>query len=1176
MRLTDLQIDGFGVLAGVQLEELAPGLNVVHGPNGCGKTTLMQFLRGMWTGFDEARRRRFLPPLAGGTPGGSIGLAGGERSFRVTRQALPNNSDRLAIAVRRGGADDGSVLRAVLEALSPELVELLYTAAAPDPPALERLLQVAARDGVALLGQRKPSRRLEERLTDVRRRRTILLGGEGAGGETQRLRDACQQSAEELAALQREAERLREELATRFGELLAQIDRLAERVEWLDLERQAVETDLAEAEAAAAPIPAAPREVVVVASSAQEELAQQAADLDRRIAQARNVLADVAQERMQVSTRQAESAGLTLADVGETLQHQRRLLGALEQHLLALRQTADSVPPDDHARGIEFAAQARQAVRELQQRLYQLCQQMARLEQAHRQWVCAAERSRLDQCEADVVEHLTRLQRERSRLLAAAPAWAALEHSSRQESLACQCREHHRFAAPPGSAVEVRTAPAPAADPRPIDPRLDAWRERRQLLTTQWEQARQAWREARSLQAEWELERSRLVVLERGIAEQQVEVEHRERQLAARLVEGQALLVVEAGLLKMRSTLLEDEPAPVIVEASAWLRELTAGRYPALWVAAETRELSALNDSGVAIPLTALSRGTLDQVGLSLRLALAEEYARRGVSLPLVMDEVLADSDPDRLDVAIRVLQRVAQRRQILYLTCQEHLAARFEAAGTPVRAFPGTRRTARSVPVARPAAAAPEAGDAPPPLGQAAAAETLPPPTDSTAPEEAPGVESLPTAAATETGVDLALLAGAAPESLHPSEPHWLRVTSPVSVIPSVGEQMARRLAAAGVRTVQDLVELDCEEAQRPLSSLQITPARWRIWQAEGRLLCCVPHLTGRDAQLLVAVGLLVPQELAQEDADELVRKIDRLRGDGRSGWTVAGFVWPDRRTVARWIAWGRQARTWREACEASDHHARSVRKSAADPEAAPSDSGSAGGDHRRRLRIDQPSSFRGPRQRRRFGQRGRAGRLWASSAEREQTAGATTPAPVWETAEGPASASISTAPVSISTAPASISAGEVAPARLRFFLELSSRIVEAPSIGPTTARRLEKIGILTVADLLNRDAQQIADRLQHRRLPAEAVRQWQDQARLMCRIPELRGHDAQVLTACGLTDPEAIARMSPQALFAIVGPFVATKEGQRLLRSAKSPDLEEVARWITWAQQARTLKAA
>lgn len=1155
MRLTDIQIDGFGVLAGVQFEELAPGLNVVHGPNGCGKTTLLQFLRGVWKGFDEARCRRFLPPLAGGTPGGSIGLTGGERSFRVTRQALPNNTDRLAIAVRRGGADDGSVLRAVLDALSPELVELLYTATAPDAPSLERLLQASASDGIPLRGRRKPSSRLEERLSDVRRRRTILLGGDGAAGETQRLRDACRESARELAALQQEADRLREELASRFGELLAQIDRLAERVEWLDLERQAVETDLAEAEAAAT-VGTMPREVVVVASSAHEELSQQAADLDRRIAQARSVLADVAQDRMQVSVRQAESAGLTLADVGETLQQQRQLLAALEQCVLSLRETAEGVSPDAPSQGIEFAAQARHAVREIQQHLYQLCQRMARLEQVHQQWVCVAERSRLDRCEAEVAEHLARLQRERSRLLAAAPEWAALEHPTRQERLACHCREHHRFTTPPGSAVEVRSTPAAATVPP-----LAAWRERLQVLTAQWEQARQAWREALSLQAEWEIERSRLVVLERRIAEQQIEVEHRERQLAARLVEGQALLVVEAGLLKMQSTLQEDEPAPLIAEASAYLRELTAGRYQALQVTGETLELSALNDSGAAAPLSALSRGTLDQVGLSLRIALAEEYARRGVSLPLVMDEVLADSDPDRIDVAIRLLQRVAQRRQILYLTCQEHLAARFEAAGTPVRSFPGTRRTARSVTVHRPAAAALEPSGVPLRPHEVAATEAPPFSGHPPAPTEPPAVEGDISGAASGTGVDLALLAGGAAGSIHPSEPHWLRVTSPVSVIPSVGEQMARRLAAAGVRSVRDLVELDSEEAQHPLQSLQITPAQWRIWQAEGRLLCCVPHLTGRDAQLLVAVGILVPQELAQEDADELVRKIDRLRGDGRSGWTVAGFVWPDRRTVARWIAWGRQARSWREACEGGRRHARAAGMPVGQSETPSSQPEEGSGEQRRRLRIDQPSSFRGPLHRRRFGHRGRAGRILTSS-ERERTVGDEVPVPATPTPQA--------APLSTS------SPADATPERLRFFLDLSSRIVEAPSIGPTTARRLEKIGILTVADLLNRDAQQIADRLQHRRVTADVIRQWQDQARLMCCIPELRGHDAQVLVACGLTDPEAIARLSSQALFAIVGPFVATREGQRLLRSAKSPDLEEVARWITWAQQARTLKAA
>ena len=116
----------------------------------------------------------------------------------------------------------------------------------------------------------------------------------------------------------------------------------------------------------------------------------------------------------------------------------------------------------------------------------------------------------------------------------------------------------------------------------------------------------------------------------------------------------------------------------------------------------------------------------------------------------------------------------------------------------------------------------------------------------------------------------------------------------------------------------------------------------------------------------------------------------------------------------------------------------------------------------------------------------------------------------------------------------------------------------------------------MVTVADLVNRDAGEIAKRLENRRVKEETVLLWQQQAKLMCRIPQLRGHDAQVLIACGISEPEQMANMAPSDLFAVVGPFVRTKEGRRLLRSSNAPDLEEVTDWINWSHHSRQLRAA
>ncbi|MCA9049415.1 MAG: DUF4332 domain-containing protein, partial [Planctomycetaceae bacterium] len=125
-------------------------------------------------------------------------------------------------------------------------------------------------------------------------------------------------------------------------------------------------------------------------------------------------------------------------------------------------------------------------------------------------------------------------------------------------------------------------------------------------------------------------------------------------------------------------------------------------------------------------------------------------------------------------------------------------------------------------------------------------------------------------------------------------------------------------------------------------------------------------------------------------------------------------------------------------------------------------------------------------------------------------------------------------------------------------------------------TAQRLGKVGIYTVDDLLSANAAETAAQLKNRRISAETILQWQDQARLICQIPELRGHDAQILVACGITDAEQLSHKRPADLFTIVGPFADTSEGERIIRGGRKPDLEEVTDWVRLAQQARPLKAA
>jgi len=145
-----------------------------------------------------------------------------------------------------------------------------------------------------------------------------------------------------------------------------------------------------------------------------------------------------------------------------------------------------------------------------------------------------------------------------------------------------------------------------------------------------------------------------------------------------------------------------------------------------------------------------------------------------------------------------------------------------------------------------------------------------------------------------------------------------------------------------------------------------------------------------------------------------------------------------------------------------------------------------------------------------------------------------------------------------------------------LRFYLERTADVEAAPSIGKKTAKRLSKVGVRTVEQLLSADPESTSSRLNVRHIQPETIIEWQQQAMLVCRIPNLRGHDAQLMVGSGYTSPESVAEADSHELLSLVEDFAGTHEGQRVIRGGSAPDLDEVNNWIAWAAQARSLNAA
>lgn len=139
-----------------------------------------------------------------------------------------------------------------------------------------------------------------------------------------------------------------------------------------------------------------------------------------------------------------------------------------------------------------------------------------------------------------------------------------------------------------------------------------------------------------------------------------------------------------------------------------------------------------------------------------------------------------------------------------------------------------------------------------------------------------------------------------------------------------------------------------------------------------------------------------------------------------------------------------------------------------------------------------------------------------------------------------------------------------EPAAAAPRVRLSREAAIVDAPSIGPKTAGRLELIGVNTVGDLLALAPEEAAHRIKASHINAGVIKDWQAQALLACSIPDINGTNAQILVGAGVYSVDDLAAIDLDNLMDAIDLFATSKEGERLLRDGKPPSRERVKTWI------------
>ncbi|MEO2049343.1 MAG: hypothetical protein ABGX16_22530, partial [Pirellulales bacterium] len=197
----------------------------------------------------------------------------------------------------------------------------------------------------------------------------------------------------------------------------------------------------------------------------------------------------------------------------------------------------------------------------------------------------------------------------------------------------------------------------------------------------------------------------RTLVEDRSLAEALLELDCAEQQIAAARDRWREHATVSRLLERIRNDYEAHRQPEALHEASTLLSRMTAGKYQRIWTPLANDILLVETSSGQSLPVEALSRGTREQLLLCVRLALVTLMARRGVKLPMVLDDVLVNFDAVRAKRAAEVLMEFAAAgHQVLLFTCHEHMWQMFRELEADCRRLPqrGTEETL-SVPAAFP-----------------------------------------------------------------------------------------------------------------------------------------------------------------------------------------------------------------------------------------------------------------------------------------------------------------------------------------------------------------------------------------------------------------------------------------------------------------------------------------
>lgn len=1206
MKLKELAIEGFGVHRNLNLGRFGDGLSVVYGENGAGKSTAREFICKTLFGFDSlgSNSHRALA--------GRICVSRGDHEFELSRDIHSRQGLRVR-SLDSNYVERFDSMEHFAGQLNSELYETVYSFSFRETASNARRLcavlqsQLGVPSGPSAAGdhsdylnwQRESAARrdrlesIQTSMDSIRKEKTHLLAQIDSQRHSHQARIA--------------------DLETRVSRIISRINEL--QTSSLPDQLANVEHEIAQlrllidnAQSRVKPIP------VETTTDRYSSLYLRLDEFDSQIGRWRLVQSDIQDQRVRLRDEMLIWNELTLDSDEHPYHVSRAILVSLESKVDEAERNANlwrdvggsRVDTSQMAKTLGHLCQS------MREDLYGLCNELAQQYKFIRHKAAAAELKQLRRCYSEMGKNIDRLVKQRESLIrelrAVDPAGA--DAIVRAELNFCQCAQHEGY-------LEARrrlVGPLPTVDSHYAMNPPDLTSERAQLVALEQQRSELRTKLTRCETEHQDLE-NQLTDLARQRDGLLGEAGTHDLNLKIRALDSELQnLIDKFNALRQRIDLDRDyvptRPHPVLERACELLARITANELTQAFLSdpgvtpqdANRIEIQVRDRLGKVLNLSALEPSRQDQVYLSLVLAAKEHLQRNNIETPTIIDDAFSRIPSDQATAMLTTMNEFASGgHQIIALTQHRYLAERIP--GLPVFEIPPTLPSIHPVadpersnglpPVVTPlretdwssdpfnyeASISASSSSRPYPLSKyprhtfngsvddRAAAVTFPFPQstpgsfrpyrqDSVASNASRAPSTVASVSVNSIGDRLGYVSSIS-ESL------------PLGKVGFFDAQQLRQFESSDILTVGDLLAMEPGQ----VAPLGFHPDQWERWQSQLWLLINVPGMRINDARVLVACGILAPDQLETSHPQQLLERINRFLATSE-GRRFAG----DREPISldRINGWYRSLDATRTRWADRSRRRHTTGQRSSDYTERQHDNS---GDH--------PYSRRAARPARSFSMNAQTERpARQPAAYQRETPQAREPRlarpPRMNTPErkivprlAPASATESSKPRTTQSETSTQSSG-TGNKKLKFYLDLNDHIEAAPAIGPKTAERFEKIGVVSVADFLKQTAESMALKIKFKRMSADVIRQWQQQARLVCRVPNLRGHDAQLLVACDITEPEELATMQPQALFDIIGPFSESKDGMKIIRNGKQPDLAEITDWISWAEHTRSLQAA